>query len=199
LTSKYYTLPTEITHLHNQNILWYYSMNSIMLGVFVIQTIVTAILLGISIMALTWIHKLEEISCKCSEDFKRDYIKYFLYIYIVLIALGYLSTIGLLMGFKWGKMSPTVKFLVNILKNLMFIALIINSIFAVIYIYRLKEIDCKCSEDIRREIYYVLNWINVAFIALVVFLSILLGIFGLVLGSIAFFGMKKSGLKSTSF
>lgn len=170
-----------------------------MLGVFVIQTIVTAILLGISIMALTWIHKLEEISCKCSEDFKRDYIKYFLYIYIVLIALGYLSTIGLLMGFKWGKMSPTVKFLVNILKNLMFIALIINSIFAVIYIYRLKEIDCKCSEDIRREIYYVLNWINVAFIALVVFLSILLGIFGLVLGSIAFFGMKKSGLKSTSF
>ena len=118
--------------------------------------IVFSIAVGISLVALTWIHKLEEISCKCSEDFKRDYIKYFLYIYIGLYTVAAFSSILQLSGYRY-KINTT---LFKIFKIIFYIASLLNSIFAIIYIYRLKEIDCKCSEDVRREIYYVLNWIT---------------------------------------
>lgn len=132
--------------------------------------IVFSIAVGISLVALTWIHKLEEISCKCSEDFKRNYIKYFLYIYIGLYVVIALSSIFKLSGYYY-KINKT---LFNVFKNIFYIAGILNSIFAVMYIYKLKEIDCKCSEDVRREIYYVLNWMYVAFVALIFLLMIIL-------------------------
>jgi hypothetical protein len=132
--------------------------------------IVFSIAVGISLVALTWIHKLEEISCKCSEDFKRDYIKYFLYIYIGLYTVAAFSSILQLSGYRY-KINTT---LLKIFKIIFYIASLLNSIFAIIYIYRLKEIDCKCSEDVRREIYYVLNWITIAFIALIFLIIIIL-------------------------
>jgi hypothetical protein len=132
--------------------------------------IVFSIAVGISLVALTWIHKLEEISCKCSEDFKRDYIKYFLYIYIGLYTVAAFSSILQLSGYRY-KINTT---LFKIFKIIFYIASLLNSIFAIIYIYRLKEIDCKCSEDVRREIYYVLNWITIAFIALIFLIIIIL-------------------------
>jgi hypothetical protein len=132
--------------------------------------IALSIAVGISLVALTWIHKLEEISCKCSEDFKRDYIKYFLYIYIGLFAVAAFSSILQLSGYRY-KINTTV---FKIFKNIFYIASLLNSIFAIIYIYRLKEIDCKCSEDVRRDIYYVLNWIYIAFVALMFLITIII-------------------------
>lgn len=129
-----------------------------------------SIAVGLSLVALSWIHKLEEISCKCSEDFKRDYIKYFLYIYIGLFAVAAFSSILQLSGYRY-KINTTV---FKIFKNIFYIASLLNSIFAIIYIYRLKEIDCKCSEDVRRDIYYVLNWIYIAFVALMFLITIII-------------------------
>ena len=140
-----------------------------------IPVLFTLIALAISIMVLTWIHKLEEISCKCSEDFKRDYIKYFLYINICLLALGPIVLTVLMMYIK--SFTPD-SLIFKIGTNLFYIAGLLNCIFAIMYIYRLKETDCKCSEDVRREIYYVLNWIYIAFVALMVLLIILIAVLG---------------------
>lgn len=137
-------------------------MNSL---IFVVQTVTLAFVIGISIMAVTWIHKLEDLRCICSDDFRRDYIKYFLYIYIALVSVFYIVTalifFGLLQEFK-------DNMVMSILKNVFYLSLILNSIFVVSWIFELKEKDCKCSEDVTREIYYVLNWIYIAFVALVI-------------------------------
>jgi mannitol-specific phosphotransferase system IIBC component len=56
---------------------------------------------------------------------------------------------------------------------------ILNIIFSIMYIWHLKEIDCKCSEDFRREIYYILNWISVGFIAMAVIIILFVAIGGM--------------------
>ena len=52
--------------------------------------VVTLVIYG---MALEWIMKLETTNCKCSEDFKRDYIKYYLYIYFANLAFIIISSV----------------------------------------------------------------------------------------------------------
>jgi len=144
------------------------------------MTIFYAFAIGISAMALTWIDKLEKIACKCSEDFKRDYIKYFLYVYVIILALAYFNT--LLVVFEWnGKLHKILQKLLRVLIFFVPIALLLNSIFSIIYIHQLKEVNCKCSEDVRREIYYIVNWIHIGFIALQILIGIFAAIFGVII------------------
>lgn len=137
----------------------------------VIFALMTAFAIGISIMTLTWIHKLEETRCKCSQDYKRDYIKYFLYVYIFFLVF--------LVGehLAAGNLNSSAKFIVSIVKSLMIVALIINTVFAIIYINGLK--GCKCADDVRKDIYYYLNIIYISFVCLAVLLGILSVMFGM--------------------
>lgn len=133
-----------------------------------VSVILTLFILGISVMALSWINKLEETMCKCSEDYKRDYIKYYLYVYILFLLL----TIAI----AYVKLGKTAKQIMKFVNVVMIIGLILNTIFAIMYINDLR--NCKCSEDIRRDIYYYLNIIYISFVALGLSISIL----GIVLG-----------------
>jgi hypothetical protein len=133
-----------------------------------VSVILTLFILGISVMALSWINKLEETMCKCSEDYKRDYIKYYLYVYILFLLL----TIAI----SYVKLGKTAKQIMKFVNVVMIIGLILNTIFAIMYINDLR--NCKCSEDIRRDIYYYLNIIYISFVALGLSISIL----GLILG-----------------
>jgi hypothetical protein len=135
-----------------------------------IFALMTAFIIGISVMTLTWIHNLEEIMCKCSQDYKRDYIKYFLYVYIFFLVF----IIG--ERFVADDLSKSAKYTVGIVKSLMVVALIINTIFAIIYINDLK--GCKCSDDIRKDIYYYLNIIFISYVCLAIFIGILSVMFG---------------------
>lgn len=129
----------------------------------VVTFLLIAFAIGISITTLTWIHKLEDTMCKCSQDFKRDYIKYFLYVYIVFLLF--------ILSEHYIKYDKTAASVIKLVKTLMIIALIVNTIFAIIYITDLK--GCKCSEDVRREIYYYLNIIYIAFVGLAIILGVL--------------------------
>lgn len=142
----------------------------------IITTILFAISVAISVMVITWIHKLEETACKCSEDFKRDYIKYYLYVYVSIYTFMYLNAMYMLLTSKVLFVNGIVMVLTSILQTILPIFALLNIIFSLMYIWRLKEINCKCSEDIRREIYYVLNWINVGFIGLAVIMIIFIAI-----------------------
>lgn len=134
-----------------------------------VSVILTLFILGISVMALSWINKLEETMCKCSEDYKRDYIKYYLYVYILFLLL----TIAI----AYVKLGKTAKQIMKFVNVVMIIGLILNTIFAIMYINDLR--NCKCSEDIRRDIYYYLNIIYISFVALGLSISILALILGM--------------------
>lgn len=147
-----------------------------------IGVIVTLIIsLIFPIIALSWILKLEKIQCKCSENWERDYLKKYLYfvvgwvIFSALIAIitemsigkFIISTFGMFIGGFVG-----------------FILLVIGIAYVIIsldYITKLKDKKCECSEDIRREITYVLNIISVVLYGLLFFIMIISVIFGFAL------------------
>lgn len=139
------------------------------------------IAIGFSVMALTWIHKLEDTLCNCSVDFKRDYIKYYLYIYVILYTLWVFAIIYMIYFFKVTNIFAIglISFIATLMQTLLPIFSILNIIFSIMYIWHLKEIDCKCSEDIRREIYYILNWISVGFIIMAVIIILFVAIGGM--------------------
>jgi hypothetical protein len=113
-----------------------------------------------NIMALTWIHKLEEISCKCSDNWMRTYIKYFLYFYFVMTLISIVSNIYLSEG-KKSHMHTYYRYLSLIFNVVAFVSIIV----AIIYIDELKKTNCVCSEDVRREIYWYYNIATLSLIA----------------------------------
>ncbi len=44
---------------------------------------------------------------------------------------------------------------------------------AIIYINKLKELNCKCSEDIRREVYWIYNIILASVICILIILMLI--------------------------
>lgn len=141
-------------------------------------TFMYIIAIAFSIMALTWIDKLEKTACQCSVDFKRDYIKYYLYCYVALYTIMYIIVVYMMYFFNPYMNSISLGF-INIIQMILPFFALLNVVFSIMYIWKLKETDCKCSEDIRREIYYVLNWINVGFIALAIIITFFLAIAGM--------------------
>jgi hypothetical protein len=113
------------------------------------------------ILGLTWIVKLNDKECPCSKSWMREYIKYYLY-YAIIISFILPMTI-----FFYPKIKTNIIFMyIAVFSAILAIANIAISIY---YINNLKKEDCKCSEDYKREIYYVWNII-------VATLYILLGI-----------------------
>ena len=159
----------------------FYSLNLILstngyIFVGIISIILLSVILAININAFLWISKLEKINCECSNHYMRNYIKYFLYfmipIIIIQLCLAILSTI-IVFYMNINNITSISKLYnlnyisykaINLLINIVFyitilftICYIINVCFVIIYINKLKELNCECSEDIRREIYWIYN------------------------------------------
>jgi hypothetical protein len=148
----------------------------------IFSTILNIAVLFINIYAINWIHKLEDIpECKCSNNWMRTYIKYYLYIIIPFSIIMLLVNIYL----SFNNLS-TISGKVNLYKSmntsvffdiyLFFVAIVsiaafINMIISIIFINKLKEINCECSEDVRREIYYIYNIVLASFICIGILLA----------------------------
>lgn len=139
-----------------------------------IMSIVTII---IYVFTLQWINRLETTKCKCSEDFKRDFIKYYIYIYFANIAFMIFASLAFfilgLSGTSAKKLFASSAFIAFI-QICVSILSIINIIFSIMYIYNLKKTECKCSEGMEREVYYIWNIIGAAMIGMS-FLMLLFG------------------------
>jgi hypothetical protein len=48
-----------------------------------------------------------------------------------------------------------------------------NMIIAIVFISKLKELNCECSEDINREIYFIYNIVLASFMAIAVLLGLM--------------------------
>ena len=146
---------------------------------FTFFTIVLVVLYAVSIiisyLALLWVQKLEEISCKCSENWKRDYIKYFLYAYFIMLVLSIFLNIYLLISHQTAE-SIKNSFLYNIYSFITFIFGFfgfVNVFVSIYYINDLKNTHCECSENIKREVYYYYNIIRLCMMILFIVLSLI--------------------------
>jgi hypothetical protein len=140
-------------------------------GATVFMIIALIIGLTINISALMWVNKLEEINCACSEHWMRTYIKYYLY---VLIPLSIINAILTIYRFNSPNYNATFYYYYRIFTFIFGFFGFMNIFIAIIFINKLKEINCVCSEDIKREVYWIYNIILLAIISINLLLALIM-------------------------
>lgn len=131
----------------------------------------------INVSALMWLQKLEKLNCACSEHWMRNYIKYYLYIIIpiffielIINVYAYVADISV----KDIQNNDLIIFYKSF-AGIVSIFTVANIFIVIIFINRLKELNCECSEDIKREVYWVYNIVLAAIISLAI-LFMLIGL-----------------------
>ena len=112
-----------------------------MLGAIVMLIVLIIPIVIIYSLTLQWIDKLEKTNCRCSEGSQRDFIKYYLYAYLVLLGLTIvIAVISVFVEFSSMKFFKAFRPFVSLIRTLMAILSIANIIVSIIYISKLKEI-----------------------------------------------------------
>ena len=98
-----------------------------------------------------------ESNCNCSNNWKRDFIKYSLIIFIIILFIQ--------ITLRFIKKKIKIN---NIIPVLMFIFNFIFTIIVAVYINELKNKDCKCSESDMRTVLEIINYIRMSLIIIVI-------------------------------
>jgi hypothetical protein len=135
-------------------------------------TILGFIGLIINVYAIIWIYKLETIDCKCSNSWMRMYIKFFLHLIIPVMVVQmlvniYLYSNNMSQNDITSEMFTLYKMIVGFVNILGFL----NIVISIIFINKLKEMNCECSEDIQREVYFIYNIVLASIIGVVILMS----------------------------
>lgn len=142
----------------------------------ILTIIILTIILLININASVWISKLEKINCACSDNYMRNYIKYFLFVMIPFIIIQLCVAIYVYFNvsdIKSVTISTTTLMIIAFFRFIFGIFYIINICIAIIYISKLKELNCECSEDVRREVYWIYNIILASIFCILILILII--------------------------
>lgn len=113
----------------------------------IIKIILNVLMIIIWMFIMSYIIKLEKIGCECSQDWRRDFIKY--YIIFIIIVL-FLSSVDI-----WNlKYIPPIVSTIQFGSMMLFIGIVYH------YIHELKRKKCECSEDLARDILEIINYIQ---------------------------------------
>ena len=155
-------------------------MKSFRLIISIISILFSLAAIIINISAILWIYKLENIDCKCSNNWMRTYIKYYLLVIIPIMVISILTNLYLFINnIIYSDIKNnlfTYKNIINI--YIFFVAFLnifgfFNIIISIIFINKLKEINCECSEDIKREVYYIYNIILASLICITILMFLM--------------------------
>lgn len=133
------------------------------------------------LVALFWIDKLEKTKCECSDNWERQYMKGYLYFIISFVAINILLTIILRMNIYTIINNIFGKIVLFVVIYLLIFAGLSYTVITIDYITKLKNIDCKCSEDMKREVTYIFQIVIASLYALIFFSFIISALFGGVL------------------
>ena len=142
-------------------------------------TLLFAILIGlialiINVYAIIWIYKLESIDCKCSNNWMRLYIKYYLHVLIPVMSISLLINIYLYFNdLTYRDITSGLFSFYRLFAGLVNFLGFLNIIISIIFINKLKEINCECSEDIKREVYFIYNIILASIISLIILFALM--------------------------
>ena len=114
------------------------------------------------LMIYTYISKLENMGCACSESKYRTFIKNF-----PLFAILYFILTMMLSPSAMIKLFGTAgSFVYVILRAVFFVLFFVFFVLVIIYVRGLVKTKCECSEDIRREIMYIYAILEVVLLSL---------------------------------
>jgi hypothetical protein len=157
-----------------------FKVSTMIFNIIMMTIVLSIIILIINVNALLWINKLDTMNCACSESYMRTYIKYYLYFNIVIISIDLLLNIYLYTGniLPIELVHNPLYGIYTAIKSVFFIFSVINIVIVIIFINKLKELNCECSEDIRREVYWIYNIILACYIGIVILLA-MIGLFAM--------------------
>ena len=124
-----------------------------------------------------WIDKLEIETCRCSELWQRDVLKYLIIFKFLLIVLNmYIVNKNKFNPVKINKsrdddMFHKIVYFFTSVAGVAYIYLLFT------YIYELYKIECECSEDWKRDFGWYYSILVLSMYALVLFWMIIMGIF----------------------
>lgn len=130
------------------------------------QIIALAINVVINWTMISWIQNLDKIECECSENWKKSGLEYWAYFAIFMSVVTFV--LNVFFYFTNGKSFEFNPYFMGLFSIFSFM----NTIGTLLYIYNLKSIDCKCSEDMKREILYIYNWFKIALLIITLILIV---------------------------
>lgn len=116
----------------------------------------TAIFILFEALILNYLFKLEKIGCKCALDWRRNYVMGFMVI-IILYSLA-------LFVFDYAP-NPLIQ------TCILFI-IILNAVFSLQYVYKLKKEKCDCSDNIYRYMLFIISIFHVLIYSFTIFLIV---------------------------
>lgn len=128
-------------------------------------------MLIINVFVLVYIDKLEKIGCECAKDWRKTYA----YVYLITsIVYGFLAGVTYTAS-QTNASSNVLKILSVVMfvgQIILFVAGILYIIFSIQYINKLRDIKCKCSKHLTRDVWEVVLYIQVVLIILAVILAV---------------------------
>jgi hypothetical protein len=132
------------------------------------------IALIINVYAIVWIYKLETIDCKCSNNWMRTYIKYYLHAIIPIMSITLLINIYLYFNdLTYRDITNDLFTTYRVIAGFVNFFGLVNIIISIIFINELKKINCECSEDIKREVYFIYNIIMASIISISILIALM--------------------------
>ena len=132
--------------------------------------------LTINLLALSWLDKLNKMNCPCSQNWMHKYIKYYLLITIPISLIGIVINIyAYFNNYTIADLysNDLYVFFRRLILPFMFIFGLANIVIVILFINKLKKMNCECSEDIKREIYWIYNIVTAGVIAIFILFSII--------------------------
>ena len=108
-----------------------------------------------------YLHHLENIGCKCSLTFQRNYIYYYT------IVIFIFNLINIFFQDKLKNSNLNFK-IVMFLPILIIIAGIINIVYTIEYVNDMKKQNCECSESIIRDLMFIIAILQISAFILVI-------------------------------
>lgn len=140
------------------------NMNTITL--LVITVIVSALVIILHYSMYTWTQELEKQGCECSDMWHRNIVHWLALILLILIPVNIM-----IQYFK------IKNILINTYSTIVGLSFIAYICIVIDYIRKLKQLECECSEDWKREYGYIFSVIYISLIAIIIFSGILGGLF----------------------
>lgn len=111
------------------------------------------------LLVWSYVTRLEQIGCKCSRDWRREYIRYYAILMLFIMLTSFVTKIH------------SIAFT--------FLLIVLNAVFLVAvfqYIHRLKREKCKCSQSVTRDVMEVVNIVQIVLFSLGILLMILVAV-----------------------
>ena len=125
-----------------------------------LSVVLRSVVLVLNAVCLSYIYKLEKTGCPCAASPYRNFLKGYM-----IFAIAYLVLMILLTGaFAKGGVAQVV---IDVLFTL---ATVVFFILAIVYIRRLVQEKCACSEDVRREVLFYWSIIQLSLMGIVIIL-----------------------------